>query len=108
MSVYVDQLRQIKAKGEQARRVGTRNGHRWCHMWADTLEELHAMARRIGMKRAWFQDHASLPHYDLTPSRRAKAVSSGAKEVGLREMMQAIEKHRYSECAAPRVVKLRR
>lgn len=33
-----------------------------CHMMADTLEELHAMAASIGMKRAWFQPLSS-PHW---------------------------------------------
>ena len=53
----------------------------WCHMWADDLEELHAMAEAIGMQRAWFQDRKELPHYDLVPSRRAAAVARGAVEV---------------------------
>lgn len=54
-----------------------------CHMYADTLEELHAMALAIGMKASWFQGppkHANLPHYDLTTSRRAEAVRLGAVE----------------------------
>lgn len=51
-----------------------------CHMTADTLEELHAMADKIGMKRGWFQDHPLCQHYDLTPSRRSQAVARGAVE----------------------------
>ena len=43
-------------------------------MYADSLEELHAMAVQIGMKREWFQNKPRLPHYDLTPRRR-RAVS---------------------------------
>jgi hypothetical protein len=57
---------------------------RWkrsCHLFADTVEELHEFAQRIGMRRAWFQDHKKLPHYDLNESRRAAAVLNGAKEV---------------------------
>jgi hypothetical protein len=50
-------------------------------MFADTLEELHAMAGKIGMKRSWFQNHRLLPHYDLVPSRRAVAIRLGAVEV---------------------------
>lgn len=49
-------------------------------MYADTLAELHAMAQRIGMKREWFQDHRVMPHYDLTPAKRALAVEFGAVE----------------------------
>lgn len=51
-----------------------------CHMFADTLDELHAFAGKLGMKRAWFQGHALIPHYDLTPSRRKLALESGAVE----------------------------
>jgi hypothetical protein len=53
-----------------------------CHLTADTLEELHAFAARLGMRRAWFQDHPLCPHYDLTPGRREVAVRLGAKEEG--------------------------
>ncbi len=53
-----------------------------CHMMADDLDELHAFARRLGLKRAWFQPHPRWPHYDLTVGRRARAVVLGAQEVG--------------------------
>lgn len=53
-----------------------------CHLTTDgPLEELHAFAARIGMKRAWFQEHRFAPHYDLTPGRRVRAVALGAVEV---------------------------
>jgi hypothetical protein len=48
-----------------------------CHMIADTPDELHAMARRIGMRREWFQPR-SFPHYDVAKGRREVAVSLGA------------------------------
>lgn len=55
-----------------------------CHMIADSLEELHAMADRIGMARRWFQDpntmNVSFPHYDIAKSKRALAVAAGAIE----------------------------
>jgi hypothetical protein len=39
-------------------------------------EELHAFAKKIGLKREWFQPwpKASIDHYDLTASRRKAAV----------------------------------
>lgn len=54
-----------------------------CHMFTDSadIEELHAFAARLGMKREWFQPHAIAPHYDLVKSRRDLAVQLGAQEV---------------------------
>lgn len=76
MSVYVDWLMD-HGWTLRGRRVKS------CHMTADTPEELHAMAEAIGMKRSWYQSSPphSLPHYDLTPSRRADAVARGAVEL---------------------------
>ena len=51
-----------------------------CHMYADTLDELHAAAAYIGLKRSWFQNAQTLPHYDLTPSKRKLAVKAGVQE----------------------------
>lgn len=51
-----------------------------CHMLADSLEELHEFAQKLGMKREWFQD-GSAPHYDLSKERRALALKLGAIEV---------------------------
>lgn len=50
------------------------------HMTCSDIDELHAMAARIGLRRAWFQDK-SFPHYDLTKSKRALAIAAGAVEV---------------------------
>lgn len=65
---------------------GPRGIRRWCHMGTDDhtdagLAELHAMAKRIGLRREWFQDKPGFPHYDLTASRRAAAVAAGAEQV---------------------------
>lgn len=49
-----------------------------CHMYADTLEELHALAKKIGLRREWFQNHTMLPHYDLTEGKRLQALRAGA------------------------------
>lgn len=55
------------------------------HMVATSLEELHRVADAIGMKRAWFQDHAT-PHYDVCWKKRGLALSEGAIEVTKAEM----------------------
>jgi hypothetical protein len=52
----------------------------WSHMWADSVEELHAFARRLGLRREWFQNKPSLPHYDVTKTVRARALKLGAVE----------------------------
>lgn len=50
----------------------------WCHLVADSLKELHDFARRIGLKRQWFQDRGFYPHYDVTIAIREKALRLGA------------------------------
>lgn len=70
MTVYVDDMR-----AKFGRMI-------MCHMIADTDEELHAMAARIGVQRKWHQappKHDS--HYDIALSTRAKAVAAGAVEI---------------------------
>lgn len=54
-------------------------------MTADTEEELHAMARTIGLRREWFQSHSVVAHYDLTPSKRDLALAHGAVFVPAKE-----------------------
>lgn len=87
MSVYVD-----KERNGFGRMV-------MCHMFADTLPELHAMASAIGMDRAWFQP-LSFPHYDVSLSRRAAAIQRGAIEVDRRagyEIRKRIHEAGWSE-----------
>lgn len=50
-----------------------------CHMMADELDELHEMADAIGVSRRWFQDK-SIPHYDVSKSKREEAIKLGAIE----------------------------
>ena len=72
MSVYVDHA---FAYGEWGRWSG--GGH----LQADTPEELHAFAQRLGMRREWFQSKPSRPendHYDLTQTLRERALELGA------------------------------
>lgn len=51
-----------------------------CHLVADTVEELHAVADAIGLMRLWFQNipQHSAPHYDLTEGKRHMALRAGA------------------------------
>jgi len=58
-----------------------------CHMVADTTDELHAMADRIGVARQWYQGPPKTrhPHYDIALSKRALAVAAGAVEIRWRD-----------------------
>jgi hypothetical protein len=83
VSVYVDPLFEY----------GGSAAFKWkhsCHMYADTLEELHAMAKKIGMRSEWFQnkENGDLPHYDLRDSRRVKAIMFGAVEHTRHQMVE--------------------
>lgn len=72
MSVYVDHA---FAFGDWGRWRG--GGH----LQADTSEELHAFAARMGLRREWFQSKPGRPendHYDLTEAGRALALELGA------------------------------
>jgi len=74
MAVYVDDAFD-GAPGSWGRWTG--GGH----MQADSLEELHAFAAEIGLKRSWFQHRPERPehdHYDLTAGKRKQAIARGA------------------------------
>ncbi|HZO72803.1 MAG TPA: DUF4031 domain-containing protein [Ktedonobacteraceae bacterium] len=82
MSVYVDQL--INTKPYRRSENERWNWSQSCHMLADSEEELHAFARRLGLKREWFQKKHQNPrlwHYDLTANKRRQALQLGAKEL---------------------------
>lgn len=74
----------------------------WCHMMTDDLsptglDELHAMADALGLRREWFQDHPSHPHYDLPPSKRLQAIKHGAESVTSREMLRRCRRLRQAD-----------
>lgn len=77
MAVYVDEA------------VWQRRGRAWCHLVADSSEELEEFAARLGLRRAWLQSKPGRPwkdHYDLPGWARAEAVRLGARELTMREM----------------------
>ncbi len=72
-----------------------------CHMFADTDDELHAMAARIGVARRWHQRPelvvlgvpvptpgmvASWSHYDISQGMRARALQYGAIAMRWRDL----------------------
>jgi len=67
MAVYVDDME------------APYRGMKMSHLLADSDEELHAMAARIGVARRWHQappKHSS--HYDICLSKKALALAAGA------------------------------
>lgn len=89
MAVYVDELlATVPVKGRWPFRSA-------CHLIADSISELHNFAARIGLKRAWFQEGSSLPHYDLTASKRKQAIKHGAIEIDGKTMAKMIRLNAY-------------
>jgi hypothetical protein len=88
-AVFVDALREERSRTEPARTAGERWGHLWCHLWSDDPEALHRMAEAVGMRREWFQDRIGFPHYDLSPTGRARALELGALERSLKDWLRA-------------------
>lgn len=69
MTVYVDSMRAPLGRMKM------------CHMIADTEDELHAMADKIGVARRWYQGD----HYDIAQTKRVLALRYGAQQIMLRQ-----------------------
>jgi len=81
MTVYVDDA------------VWPWRGERWAHLMADTLDELHVFAQRLGMPRRAFQNKASGAHYDVNVALRERAIALGAVAISRhrdRELVHAV------------------
>lgn len=82
MACYVDPL--VEYEHDQIKPAARKYGTRWCHLIADTPDELHEMASAIGLRVEWHQtsgNRAALNHYDLTPGKRALALRRGVQEI---------------------------
>ena len=66
MAIYVDRAK-VSFKGRE-----------WCHLMADTLEELHQFARLLDIDARLFHRTASYPHYDITLEMRMLVIAHGA------------------------------
>lgn len=82
MTVYVDDAF-IPADVPNGDRV---HSSKWCHLTADSTEELLEFADRLRLRRSWLQS-AGKPgeHFDLTMGKRRQAVALGAVEITWRE-----------------------
>src|SRR5215472_10054988 len=89
MAVYVDDAN-IPATVPNG---PARHNSRWSHLFADTQDELHAFAERLGLRRSYFQpgkprgDGSPSPfwHYDVTAGKRQQALRLGAQAVAWRD-----------------------
>ncbi|WP_309086414.1 DUF4031 domain-containing protein [Chelativorans sp.] len=104
MSVYVDDMRAPFGRMLM------------CHMWADTREELFAVADRIGVQRKWFQRppgiglpgmNASWEHFDIARSKRRLAVSYGAVETDRYGPVEYTARLRGNQAMLDRIARLR-
>lgn len=96
MSVYVDPLSKFSTHNTSQ----PVQGQATCQMYADTLEELHAMADRLGLPRSWFQnEQPEFPHYDLVHVRRDYAISLGAIETDRRHVAEFLRARRKATAA---------
>lgn len=93
MTVYVDDIKDYTLIAK-ARRL--RHTH-WCHLTGDTEKELHAFAKRLGLRRSWFQKKGPDDyrwHYDITPPKRAAAVRLGAQETDRHGIVRLMNQRR--------------
>lgn len=86
--VYVDEMRACVPN------------RRWqwdqnCHLFVaptTDVEVLHDFAVDVlGLERGWFQPNGTIPHYDLTKSKRRTAIRKGAVALdwdGLKEQLK--------------------
>jgi uncharacterized protein DUF4031 len=96
MTVYVDNARILATVG--------RHISRWSHLTADTKDELHDFAARLGLRRSYFQTCKATRwcppetcphwHYDLTASKREQALRIGAQPMDTRRWAEIIRTRR--------------
>lgn len=90
MAVYVD------AEGIKWR------GREWSHLVADSLDELHTFADKLGLRRSWFQSKTHYPHYDVTKSVRTRALAMGARGAAREKIVSCARKMRFEMIQAHR------
>lgn len=85
--IYVDDI--MKYPKSFVAKAAKKHGREWCHLWCDPKEEeqLHILAKKIGLSRRWYQTEGKYNHYDLTPYKRKLAVKHGAIIMSFREWL---------------------
>jgi hypothetical protein len=80
-------------------------GHEWSHLIADTTDELHAFAGRVGLQRALFHRRPARPwkdHYDVPEAKRRLAIAQGARPISCREAAEMLRARRLAVREAAR------
>lgn len=80
MTVYVDDAN-ISFRGEK-----------WCHLLADSLNELHSFANSLNIDKCWFHRDASYPHYDISSTIRLIAIKKGAIPADRKTIIKSAKK----------------
>lgn len=94
MSVYIDDAFIDATVGSGDRRFRSR----WCHLVADSTDELLQFAGRLGMDERWLQRRGEPgEHFDVPEPRRDRAVLCGAVEISWRESVALVRAHRAGE-----------
>lgn len=63
---------------------------------SESLEELHAFARRIGLPPRWLHNSPRHPHYDLlTADAREAAIRAGAQVRSARQLVEILRTCSY-------------
>lgn len=70
--VYVDDC--VWTKGKKGRET-------YAHMVADTYDELHEFAAKLGVGRHFFHKSSKYHHYDISSKFYEKAIEMGAEKV---------------------------
>lgn len=76
--IYVDKAKWKKPNGRVS----------YCHLVADSLDELHEFAKKINVGQHFFHSSATLKHYDLSEKNREIAISNGALEISSKDLVR--------------------
>lgn len=77
--VYVDEATWKKGSG------GRKS---YAHLVADTYEEMHEFAEKIGIKPHFFHRNTKYPHYDISGEQRDLALQNGASSISSKDLVK--------------------
>jgi hypothetical protein len=79
--IYVDRIQKTKYN-----KFSAFNYYSFCHLTADSLDELLEFGKLIGLKEIWLHEsNKGVKHFDITLNKRKQALKLGAKEKGIFE-----------------------